>query len=413
MSKTDPEVAVLGAGPIGIEAALALAERGLRFTVYEASDRVAAHVRSWGHVRLFSPWSLDVSPRMRRWLEKGGVEVPEGDECPTGDELAARVFEPLAAMEPLASSLALGTRVLAVGREGLLKHEEIGTGARAGQPFRLLCADREGRERVETADAVLDCTGSYERPSPVGDGGIPAPGERSLDGAIARRIPDLAKDAAAWRGRTVLLVGAGHSAQTAVVDLAALAEGRFGEESGGGNGGTRVLWALRRERPSWPVDPADPLPERARLTDRARALAEGASPAVEAIYGVVVERLARDGGRVRATLRAADGSRREVAVDRLLALTGSVGDHLLYRELQVHECYATSGPMKLAAALLGESSADCLAQKSHGPETLVNPEPGFYILGAKSYGRNNTFLMRTGWQQVDEVVGGLLAPRPD
>ncbi len=404
MSETDPEVAVLGAGPIGIEAALALAERGLRFTVYEASDRVAAHLRSWGHVRLFSPWSLDVSPRMRRWLEKGGVAVPAGDACPTGDELAARVFEPLASMEPLASSLALGTRVVAVGREGLLKHEEIGTGARAARPFRLLCADREGRERVETADVVLDCTGSYGRPSPVGDGGIPAPGERSLDGAIARRIPDLARDAKNWRGRTVLLVGAGHSAQTAVVDLAELAGD--GGRSGGAEG-TRVLWALRRERPSWPVDPEDPLPERARLTRRARALAEGASPAVEAIYGVVVERLERDGGRVRATLRGADGSRREIAVDRVLALTGSVGDHLLYRELQVHECYATSGPMKLAAALLGESSADCLAQTSHGRETLVNPEPGFYILGAKSYGRNNTFLMRTGWQQVDEVVGGL------
>ncbi len=407
MPKTEPEVAILGAGPIGIEAALALAERGLPFTLYEAADRVAAHLRSWGHVRLFSPWSLDVSPRMRHWLEKGGVEAPAGDDCPTGDELAALVFEPLAAMEPLASSLALGTRVLAVGRQGLLKHEEIGTGARAERPFRLLCADREGRERVATADVVLDCTGSYGRPNPVGDGGIPAPGERSLDGAIAHRIPDLATEAAEWRGRTVLLVGAGHSAQTAVVELAELA-GRGSAETAGEKTGTRVIWALRSERPSWPIDPEDPLPERARLTRRARALAEGASPAVEAIFGVVVEGLERDGGRVRVTLRATDGARRRVTVDRVLALTGSVGDHLLYRELQVHECYATSGPMKLAAALLGESSADCLAQKSHGPETLVNPEPGFYILGAKSYGRNNTFLMRTGWQQVDEVVGGLL-----
>jgi hypothetical protein len=92
-----------------------------------------------------------------------------------------------------------------------------------------------------------------------------------------------------------------------------------------------------------------------------------------------------------------------VSVDWVLSLTGSVGDHTLYRQLQVHECYATSGPMKLAAALLGESSADCLDQESHGAEALVNPEPGFFILGAKSYGRNTTFLMRVGWEQVDEV----------
>ena len=88
-----------------------------------------------------------------------------------------------------------------------------------------------------------------------------------------------------------------------------------------------------------------------------------------------------------------------------LALTGRVGDHLLYRQLQVHECYATSGPMKLAAALLGQSGAggDCLDQTSLGPDTLKNPEPGFFILGMKSYGRRNDFLMRVGWQQVDEV----------
>ena len=104
---------------------------------------------------------------------------------------------------------------------------------------------------------------------------------------------------------------------------------------------------------------------------------------------------------------AESNDREEVEVDRILALTGSVGDHMLYRQLQVHECYATSGPMKLAAALLGEAggSADCLTQTSHGAETLVNPEPGFFLLGSKSYGRNSTFLMRVGWQQVEEVFG--------
>ena len=92
-------------------------------------------------------------------------------------------------------------------------------------------------------------------------------------------------------------------------------------------------------------------------------------------------------------------------VDRILSLTGYVGDHRLYRQLQVHECYATSGPMKLAAALLGAGSDDCLTQESHGADTLVNPEPGFFLLGSKSYGRNPTFLMRVGWQQVEEVFG--------
>ncbi|HEX5757608.1 MAG TPA: flavoprotein, partial [Thermoanaerobaculia bacterium] len=62
------------------------------------------------------------------------------------------------------------------------------------------------------------------------------------------------------------------------------------------------------------------------------------------------------------------------------------------------------------AALLGAAGGDCLSQTSHGVEVLTNPEPGFFILGAKSYGRNNTFLMRAGWEQVAEVFG-LLAAR--
>ncbi len=396
MSSAKPHVAILGAGPIGLEAALAAADRGLPFTLYEAGEAVAANVRSWGHVRLFTPWELDVSPRMRRHLEAAGQAVPANGDCPTGAELVERVFEPLAALPAVAPFLRLGARVVAVGREGLLKHEEIGTPERRRHPFRLLVADADGGERVEQATAVLDCTGTYGHPNWLGDGGIPAPGERRLGERIERRIPDVAAEPGRWAGQTVLLAGAGHSAQTAAVELAALAAERPG---------TRVLWALRRPEPRWEIQPDDPLPERSRLTARAAELANGASPAVETLPGTAVEALAARNGRVAVTLRAAGSELRTVEADRVLALTGSVGDHLIYRQLQIHECYATSGPMKLAAALLGAGGGDCLAQTSHGAETLESPEPDFYLLGSKSYGRNNTFLMRVGWEQVDEVYG--------
>jgi len=398
-----PHLAILGAGPTGLEAALAAVETGCPFTLYEAGDAVAAHVRDWGHVRLFSPWDLNVSARARARLSREGVEVPSGDGCPTGAELVERLLAPLAELPEIRPSLRLGTRVNAVGREGLLKHEEIGTAERRRHRFRLLVSDGDGGETVEHADVVLDCTGSYAVPNALGDGGIPAPGERALEvekpDALARRIPDVVRDEESWAGRTVLLVGAGHSAQTAARDLAALAERRPG---------TRVIWALRRERPAFEPIPNDGLPARSRLIEQAGELAAGASPALEVRAGVVVEAVgSSENGRVQVVLRKTDGGDESVDVDRILALTGSVGDHLLYRQLQVHECYATSGPMKLAAALLGSGggAGDCLAQESHGADTLVNPEPGFFLLGSKSYGRNTTFLMRVGWQQVDEVFG--------
>ncbi|MFW6175839.1 MAG: hypothetical protein ACOC7L_03350, partial [Acidobacteriota bacterium] len=170
------------------------------------------------------------------------------------------------------------------------------------------------------------------------------------------------------------------------------------------------LWALRSgspaEPPSWRV-PDDPLPARDRLAAEAEALARGEAPGIEPRSGVAVERLEPADGRVRVTLRSRDGALETVEADRVLALTGAVGDHALYRQLQVHECYASGAPMKLSAALLaaGGGAADCMAQTGHGPETLLNPEPRFFILGMKSYGRNTAYLMRIGWQQVDDAFG--------
>jgi len=406
--RTPQSIAILGAGPTGLEAALAAAERGLAFTLYESSEGVAGHVRNWSHVELFSPWAYDISPRARRALSAAGVELPDSSDpiCPSGKELVERVLEPLGELPQVRPHLRTGVTVVSVGRQGLLKHEEIASEARRARPFRLLLRDSSGREWVENADAVLDCTGSYSQPNALGDGGIPAPGEIPLTEEIRRTIPDLKSERAEWAGQTILVVGAGHSALTAVSDLAELAES---------SPGTSVVWALRSEHPDWHVDPNDPLPGRSRLAERAHALLTGISPAVHPISGVVVDSISRDGKRYAVGLRRTDGTVETVHVDKILSLTGSVGDHNLYRQLQIHECYATLGPMKLAAALLGSagSSADCLAQESQGAETLLNPEPNFFILGAKSYGRNASFLMRLGWQQVDEVFGLLGAPEFD
>lgn len=391
MPDAKPRIAILGSGPTGLEAALAAADAGFPFTLYEAAPTVAGNVRSWGHVRLFTPWEMNVSPRMRQHLEAAGREVPGGPECPTGRDLAEKLFGPLASLPEVAPNLRLGTRVISVGRQGLLKHQEIATAERGRRPFRILLGDETGREWIETADVVIDATGTWGHPNTLGDGGIPAPGERSFAKEIRRDIPDFDREGADWAGRTVLLAGAGHSAQTAVRELANLP-------------GTRVIWALRNPSPCWGTHDGDPLPERARLAAEAAALAGGGSPAVESRRGVAVEEIRKSDGRFEVLLRNGEGSE-TVTVDRILSLTGAVGDHGLYRQLQVHECYATCGPIKLSAALLGAGSSDCLAQTTHGADTLTNPEPDFFILGSKSYGRNNTFLMRIGWEQVGEVFG--------
>jgi len=91
-------------------------------------------------------------------------------------------------------------------------------------------------------------------------------------------------------------------------------------------------------------------------------------------------------------------------VDRIVANVGYRPDLSLNREIQVHQCYASEGPMKLAASLLASAGGDCLAQASVGVDILKNPEPNYFILGAKSYGRNSSFLLRLGIDQIQEVL---------
>ncbi|MGQ0718329.1 MAG: hypothetical protein ACT4NP_13675 [Pseudonocardiales bacterium] len=400
-------VAILGAGPIGLDAALACLDNGWPCTVYESAASVAANVTAWSHIRLFTPWSMNVSPRMLGYLNAAGIAPPgPAEHCPTGGEFAEQLLRPLAELPALAAVIRRRTQVLAVARQGLLKHEEIATQQRGSHPFRLLLAGphdgADDVERVEHADLLLDCTGNYGRANFLGDGGIPAPGELRVADRITSRIPDLGREADEWAGRRVLLVGAGKSAQTVARDLAELVVERPG---------TSVVWAVRAADPDWGEVPEDPLEQRQELVAVAQRLRSGAVPGVQVRTAVVIDSLripkhGTDDGVV-VTLRSTTGDVDELVVDRIIGLTGFLGDTSLYRQLQVHECYATAAPMNLSAALLGaagDGSGDCLAQASHGVDALRVPEPNFFVLGMKSYGRNSTFLLRVGYEQVDEVV---------
>lgn len=395
-----PHVAVLGAGPAGLDAALALGEAGLRYTLYEVGPAAAHNVRRWGHVHLFTPWSMNASPRARQRLRRAGHIVPDSDECPTGEELVDGLLAPLAGLPEVAANLRTNVEVVEVGRQGVLKHEA----GRDGRAFRLLLRGRGGREWVEEASAVLDCTGTYHNPNPVGADGIFAPGEEAAARHIVHDIPDIQGEPEKWAGRRILLVGGGHSAQTAARDLAAL---RRVDPT------TEVTWVLRRVRPDFGVDMDDPLPRRRVLTATAEALMEGEGSGLRVLTGATVASM--ESGQVGGCAVTIALDAREAAivvhVDRIIGLTGSVGDARLYRQLQIHECWATCSPMRLAEALRG-ASADCTKQRTPGAEALANPEPGFYILGAKSYGRHGSYLFRVGWEQVDEVVGLLAADSP-
>ena len=396
-------VAVIGAGPIGLEAAHQLAREGFDVRLYEAGAGVGSSVRRWEHVRLFSPWKMNTSELGLEVLRDLGLKAPEEEAFPTGEEFLSAYLEPLGRHPRLEGRIEFGVRVRSVAREGVLKGEWIGSPLRRERPFRLLLERDDGREEVVRAEIVVDTSGTYETPNALGDGGMEAPGERRAraEGLIEGYIPDLrGKEKESYEGKHLVVIGSGYSAITTLNQLLEA----LGEEDE-----TRITWITRGGEEPYEVIDDDPLPQRKKLAGLGNELAgvNGKESGVEHIKEVRIEAVEIEaGGKAALVVRGGEGVKRIEGVDRILANVGYRPDVELYRELQVHQCYASEGPMKLAAALLGasgEGGGDCLAQGSMGAESLKNPEPDFFILGSKSYGRRSDFLLKLGLEQIEEL----------
>jgi len=402
-------VAIVGGGPIGIEAALEARRRGFDVTVYEA-DRVGGHLLRFGHVGLFTPFRMNSTEAGREALRHAGVAVPRYDDLLTASELVERYLSPLAGLAEIRSSIREGERVTHVGREGFAKPRGIagtGDGSREDAPFLIRVETPDRLTRFDRADVVIDASGVYANPNATGPGGLPAIGEDRLGDRIDRWLPAMRGEAMdRYRGKTTLLVGDGHSAATFLAEMGALAEER------GWASGIEIHWALpeRNGEEFFPVIEDDPLPARRDLAASANSVVRSAAWITRHPGAIVDSYDDTWGGRLRVRLRYPAGEERRIEVDRVLALVGYRPDTAIYRELQVHLCYASEGPMNLAAAVqsAGQKSpgraGDCLSQVAHGPESLRTPEPGFFILGAKSYGRNPAFLLTIGHRQIVDAL---------
>lgn len=141
-------IVVLGAGPVGLAAAVRLLERGLEPVILEAAADVAASPRDWGHVRLFSPWRYNVDKAAVHLLEGAGWTAPPLDDLPTGHELYRGYLRPLAALAGIRDRLHLDRRVVAITRHGV---DKVRTSRRDEVPLlvRAVSASGVSEARVE------------------------------------------------------------------------------------------------------------------------------------------------------------------------------------------------------------------------------------------------------------------------
>jgi thioredoxin reductase len=386
-------VAIIGAGPVGLAAAAHLNEYDLPFIVFEAGSQVGESVLNWGHVQLFSPWRYSLDRAALRLLEQTDWQAPDPESYPTGRALVERYLKPLAAHPALAPHLRLGQRVTAITREGL---DKLSNSGREQAPFLLHLMGADGSEQIVRAGAVIDASGTYHTPNPLGANGLPALGERAAARQIFYGIPDIAGSMRErYAGKRVLVAGSGHSAFNTLLELAALAE----EVPS-----TRVTWVVRRgqERMAQAYGGGvnDALPARGALGERINALVQRG--VVELVTGWRTDRVEQ----TPAGLVLHAGSHALAPVDEVVVTTGLRPDLAILAELRLGLDPAVEAPTALAP-LIDPNFHSCGTVRPHGVDELAHPEPGFYMVGMKSYGRAPTFLLLTGYEQARSVVAAL------
>jgi thioredoxin reductase len=383
-------VVVVGAGPVGLAAAVHLLDQGLEPLVLEAGEHAGTHVREWHNVRLFSRWAEVVDPAAKKLLAATGWTPPDPDAYPTGQEWAQHYLQPLA--EVLGDRVRFGARVVGVARRGRDRVVDAGRGT---EPLAVHVQTAEGEERL-LARALVDASGTWASPNPLGGDGLPAMGERAAGGRIAHQVPDLADPdvRARYAGKRIAVAGSGHSALTALVAFADLA---------GAEPGTHVDWLLRRGQvgDAFGGGDADQLPARGALGRRAAAaVAAGHITTVTGFRTAAVERTA--GGIV---LESLDG-RRLAPVDEVVVLTGFRPDLSWLSEIRL-DLDPTLQAARALAPLIDPNVHSCGTVYPHGAAELTQPEPGVFLVGMKSYGRAPTFLAMTGYEQVRSVAAAL------
>jgi hypothetical protein len=406
---TPATIAILGAGPMGLETALYARFLGYDVKLYERGT-IGENVLRWGHVRMLTPFSLNCSRLGLAALaaQDDKYRPPDPGAALLGREWVRQYLLPLAQTDLLVDHLREHVTVVSVARQDLLKEDLPDLPDRGDSPFRILIRDQAGSECSEKADIVIDTTGVYGNPNWLGPGGGPAIGEAALRDRIEYGLPDIeGRERDRYAGRHTLLIGDGSSAATNAVALCGLALQAPG---------TRLTWVTAR--PPAEIDPgpirhvaSDPLPSRRELASAANRYARGEGSVIEYWPVTVVEAVAHDAERDQFAVRCSGQHAGEQRFDRIVASVGYRGDDSLYAELQVQSCYVTGAPRRLAVAWRDLATAGGL-RPACPPQALLNPEPNFYILGAKSYGRDSSFLFATG---LDQIRGSfsMIGDRPD
>ena len=384
-------IAIIGAGPVGLAAAAHLKVRNLPFLLFEAGKTVASNILSWRHVRVFSPWRYNIDKAARLLLSSTDWQSPDDEALPTGDELYNEYFKPLAELLSLKSNIILGAKVLSIGRKDV---DKMKTWGREALPY-VVQVLRENEIEQYYVKGVIDSSGTWNSPNPIGSSGVYALGEVENHGKIFYGIPDiLQQDESRYKNKSVLVVGSGHSAINAILELDKLKE-KYPA--------TEIHWVVRKNNITdvYGGQENDALAARGALGIRIEELI--VNDRVSVYTSFQIQQLIRHENKLT-IVGFQDNQRLALpGIDEIISNTGSRPDFSFIREVRLNIDPSLESVAEIAE-LIDPNIHSCGTVRPHGEKELRQPDKDFYIVGSKSYGRAPTFLMATGYEQVRSIV---------
>ncbi|PLS18229.1 flavoprotein [Bacillus sp. M6-12] len=386
-------VAIIGGGPVGLAAAAQLLKKGEKFIVFEAGASVGSSVLEWGHVKMFSPWQYNIDKAAKEFLKQSGWKSPDVEKIPTGRELAEEYLLPLWNLPEMKEHVILNAIVVGVTKKG---HDKLKDAQRENVPFQIY-AEVDGETKLFEARAVIDSSGTWKNPNPILSNGIWTNAERRLKDQIFYGIPNVQELENRYANKNVMVIGSGHSAINALLDLAQLQE-KHSE--------TAIYWVLRKKHIAevYGGQENDGLPARGELGIRIQQLAESGKLTI--LTPFYVTEIASQNGKIN-IIGEINGEETSVGnVDEIVVSTGFRPDTSYIGEVRLSLDSAVES-VEALAPLIDPNIHSCGTVRPHGEEELRQPEKDFYIVGMKSYGRAPTFLLATGYEQVRSVVAYL------
>ena len=388
----DLPIAIIGAGPVGLAAAAHLIQYKQKVIILEAGTEVGANILTWKHIKLFSQWKYNIDKAASSLLEKYEWEKPNLEEIPTGKELVDNYLIPLTKIPEIREVIALNTKVISIGKKNT---DKMKTANRENVPF-VIYTEQKGTIQAIEARAVIDATGTWGNPNPANSNGVWLKSEESLREKVFYGLPDiLGESINRYKNKKVAVVGSGHSAINALLELEKLKEE---------HPETEIIWIIRKERveDAYGGEEKDALEARGLLGSRIHEMVDKGTVKVHTSFRI--EQLKENNNATITVIGEANGVVSEIeSIDEVIVNTGNRPNYSFLNELRTKVDFATESVAAISD-LIDPNLHSCGTVRPHGEKELRQPEKNLYIVGSKSYGRAPTFLMATGYEQVRSIA---------